>query len=65
MFSDKQIQELLELFEREFGLEVSPEEACEYALRFLDLLVITYKESDEQLKESPPEKKKEPQSRSG
>ena len=64
MFSNKQIQDLLKIFEG-FGIKISPEEAYKYALQFLDLLVITYKESDGQLKEPPPEKKKEPQPRSG
>jgi hypothetical protein len=70
MFSDKQIKNLLKLFEKEFGIKVSPEEACKYASWFLDILTIVYKESNHEEallgpEQPPPEKKKEPQSRSG
>lgn len=60
MFSDRQIQQLTELFVKEFGMEISPEETSKHATQFLDVLMITYKE-DKIL----PQKRREPQSRSG
>jgi len=43
MFSEEQIKEFQELFFKEFGYEISSEEAFRYASSFIDLLEITYK----------------------
>lgn len=44
-FSNKQIERLLELFEKELGLKVSREEACQHATQLVELLLATYKET--------------------
>lgn len=43
MFSEEQITEFQEIFLEEFEYEISDEEAFEYANKFLDLLLVTYK----------------------
>ena len=53
-FSNEQINELQELFQKELALEVSTEEACKYAEQFINLLRATYKEAPDTLNNSPP-----------
>lgn len=44
MFTQDQIQEIQALFRAEFGMEVSPEEACRHMAQFLNLLSTVYKD---------------------
>lgn len=44
MFSEVQINEFIELFEKEFGLRISREQAEVYASQFINLLSATYKD---------------------
>lgn len=46
MLTQDQIEESQKLFLREFGYEISTEEAFEYASKFIDLLLATYKPKD-------------------
>ena len=69
-FSNEEVTKLQELFRSEFGLKVSPEEACRYAWQLLEIFTIVYKEGDHgkallNPEQPPPEKKKGGQSRSG
>lgn len=43
MLTQDQIEEFQKIFLTEFGYEISTEEAFEYANKFLDLLLVTYK----------------------
>lgn len=53
-FSDKQVSQLRELFKIELGLMVSDEEASRHASQLIELLRITYRESNDQTDQSPP-----------
>lgn len=44
-FSNEQLNQLRELFKKELGLEVSNEEACQYATQLIDLLRVTYRDT--------------------
>ncbi len=44
MLTQDQIEEFQKIFLTEFGYEITTEEAFEYANKFLDLLLVTYKE---------------------
>jgi hypothetical protein len=43
-FSDEQINELLQLFRDELGIEVSAEKACLHATQLLNLLLTAYRD---------------------
>jgi hypothetical protein len=45
-FSNEEVKSLQELFQSEFGLEVSPEEAGQHMAQFLDLILATYKDNE-------------------
>lgn len=46
MFSQKEVLEIQRLFQSEFGLEASPEEARQYMAQFLDMLLVTYRNDE-------------------
>lgn len=46
MLTQDQIEEFQKIFLTEFGYKISTEEAFEYANKFLDLLLATYKPKD-------------------
>jgi hypothetical protein len=54
VFSNKELIRLRELFRKELGLEVSDEEASRHATQLVDLLRVTYRESNDQTDQSPP-----------
>ena len=54
VFSSEQVNQLRELFRNELGLEVSDEEACRHATQLIELLRVTYRESNDQADQPPP-----------
>jgi len=53
-FSKEEIIQIKKLFKDELNLIVSEEEASRHATQLVDLLRVTYRESNDQIDQSPP-----------